>query len=79
MKPCIWPTLAVVAALAPACVEHSKQDQVLIGDADGVAYRLSRNFSELDAIKAARRHCKSVGRKAVIRRSDETTAAFDCK
>jgi len=66
-------------ALLAGCAESGRQGHILIEDSHGAAYRLSRNFSELDAIKAATDHCQTMGRKAVLRRSDKQTAAFDCK
>lgn len=69
----------IAAAVLAACAETGKQRYILMEDSDGAAYRLGPGFSELDAIKAATKHCKYMGRKAVLRRSDDTTAAFDCK
>ncbi len=66
-------------ALLAGCAESGRQRHILIEDSHGAAYRLSANFSELDAIKAAAQHCETMGRKAVLRRSDKQTAAFDCK
>ncbi len=68
-----------IGALLAGCAETGRQRHILIEDSHGAAYRLSRSFSELDAIKAAARHCDQMGRKAVLRRSDKQTAAFDCK
>jgi hypothetical protein len=71
--------LAVVSAVLAGCAETGKQAHIMMEGSDSAAYRLSKDFTKLDAIKAATRHCKYMGRKAVLRRSDATTAAFDCK
>jgi len=79
MKASILSTVIVASALVAGCAEGGKQSHILMEDTDSAAYRLSAGFSELDAVKAARKHCTYMGRKAVLRRSDASTAAFDCK